>query len=96
MPTALTSHCPRQTTSAHLHSDRVALKQHITAPWHSTAGCERNTKGPGRGCTGDIHSFWVGGLGWAGWNPGGEPPHHCFSHSGAGVPGRVEADGKGR
>ncbi|PPV24016.1 hypothetical protein AWN80_18665 [Clostridioides difficile] len=47
-------------------------------------------KGAGRWCSGEVRSFWVGGPGWAGWNPGGEPPHHCFSHSGAGVRGGVE------
>src|SRR3712207_8373755 len=83
MTNPLTSHWPRQTTWAHLHSARVELKQHIQAPLHSTAGCQRNMKGAGRGCSGDIRSFCVGGLAWAGWNPAGEPPHHCFSHSGA-------------
>src|SRR3712207_7400201 len=90
MTNPLTSQWPRQTTWPHLHSARVGLKQHIQAPLHSTAGCQRNMKGAGRWCSGEVRSFWVGGPGWAGWNPGGEPPHHCFSHSGAGVRGRSE------
>ena len=49
-----------------------------------------------RWCSGEVCSFCVDGAGWAGWVPVGEPPHRCFSHSGAGVRGRVEADGKGR
>ena len=53
-------------------------------------------KGAGRWCSGEVRSFWVGGPGWAWWNPGGEPPHHCFSHSGAGVRWGVVGDGKGR
>ena len=96
MTNPLTSQWPRQTTWPPLHSGRVGLKQHIQAPLRSTAGCQWNMKGAGRWCTGEVRIFWVGGPGWAGWNPGGEPPHHCFSHSGAGVRGGLEADRKGR
>src|SRR3712207_7781821 len=78
MTNHLTSQWTRQTTWPHLHSARFRLKQHIQAPLHSTAGCQRNMKGAGRWCSGDVRSFWVGGPGWAGWIPGGEPPHHCF------------------
>ena len=93
MTKPLTSQWPRQTTWHHLHSTRVGLKQHIQAPLGSTSGCPWNMKGAGRWCSGEVRSFWVGGPGWAGWNPGCQPPHLCFSHSKAGVRGGLDADG---
>src|SRR3712207_8158281 len=74
MTNPLTSQWTRQTTWPHLHSARFRLKQHIQTPLHSTAGCQRNMKGAGRWCSGEVRIFWVVFPGWAGWNPGGEPP----------------------
>ena len=96
MTNPLTSQWPRQTTWHNLHNARVGLKQHIHAPLRSTAGCQWNIKGASRWCSGEVHSFWVGGPRWAWLIPGFEPSHHCFSHSEAGVRGDVEEDGKGR
>src|SRR3712207_7290221 len=48
-------------------SSDVCSSDLIQAPLHSTAGCQRNMKGAGRWCSGEVRSFWVVFLGWGGW-----------------------------